>query len=86
MRGDLEKELSRIYDARSAYLHDGESMYLSTPFQQFNWDKDASLGMYVGKRKFSAKKQLPNVQFFEGLVRHCVLNYIDQLYISYHPN
>lgn len=78
-RAQLPKILGVIYDARSAYLHAGESMYLSTPFEDFNWHLDGSVGMYVGKRKFEAKQHLPNIEFFEGLVRHCILGYIDEL-------
>ncbi len=76
-RTDLNKVLSAIYDARSAYLHDGENMYLSTPFEEFDWDTDSSAGMYIGKRKFAAEKKLPYIHFFEDLVRYCILSYID---------
>lgn len=78
-RAQLPKVLSVIYDARSEFLHAGESMYLSTPFEQFKWHLDGSVGMYIGKRKFEAKQHLPNIEFFEGLVRHCILGYINKL-------
>jgi hypothetical protein len=76
-RADLGKVLRIIYDARSKYLHAGEPMFLSTPFKGGEkWDTDPILGMWVDSRRFDAVQKLPYAHFFEGLVRHCLLNYL----------
>jgi hypothetical protein len=76
-RADLEKVLRIIYNARSKYLHAGEPMFLSTPFKGGEkWDTDPILGMWVDSRRFDSAQKLPYAHFFEGLVRHCLLNYL----------
>lgn len=40
------------------------------------WDTDPRAGMIVGNRSFTASQKLPYTSFFEGLVRHCLLNYL----------
>ncbi|RJP28451.1 MAG: hypothetical protein C4527_12055 [Candidatus Omnitrophota bacterium] len=77
-RKDIPKELSKIYDARSSYLHKGEPMYLSQFMRNpRNWDKDPSLGMIVDNKRFSAKEKLPYSYWFEDIVRFCLLKYLD---------
>lgn len=76
---DLEKISKVIYTARSKYLHSGEGMYLSQPDWGGNFDVDPSVGMLVGKRHFSESEKLPNIEFFERLVRHCILARIKEL-------
>ncbi len=79
-RADLDKVLRIIYNARSKYLHAGEPMFLSTPFKGGEkWDTDPILGMWVDSRRFDAAQKLPYAHFFEGLVRHCLLNYLEEL-------
>jgi hypothetical protein len=74
---DLDKVLKIIYKARSKYLHAGEPMLLSTPFKGGEkWDTDPILGMWIDSRRFDAAQKLPYSHFFEGLVRHCLLNYL----------
>ena len=76
-RADLGKMLRIIYDARSRYLHAGVPMFLSTPVKGGEkWDTDPILGMWVDSRRFDAAQKLPYAHFFEGLVRHCLLNYL----------
>jgi hypothetical protein len=76
-RAGLDKVLRVIYNARSKYLHAGEPMFLSTPFKGGEkWDTDPILGMWVDSRRFDAVEKLPYARFFEGLVRHCLLNYL----------
>jgi gamma-glutamylcyclotransferase len=76
-RADLGEVLKRIYTARSKYLHAGEPMFLSTPFKGGEkWDTDPTAGMIVDNRSFTASQKLPHAYFFEGLVRHCLLNYL----------
>ena len=77
-RKDIPKVAGTIYDARSAYLHTGEPMYLS----QFvrnprSWDMDPGLGMMIDKKRFPASKKLPYTYWFEDLVRCCLLNYLE---------
>jgi len=75
----LPKVLRTIYDARSAYLHNGEPMYLSQPMHGGEkWDTDPSMGMIVDNKSFSASQKLPFTYFFEGLVRQCLLNFLKQ--------
>lgn len=74
--GDVSKA---VYTARSKYLHSGERMYLSTALQGTKYDTDPSSGMYIGMRKFTEKEKLPNIHFFESLVRHCILSKIEEL-------
>lgn len=76
---DLPAICAAIYKARSKYLHAGEHMYLSNNFGGDKYDTDASLGMYIGSRKFLKEEKLPHIEFFEGLIRHCILSRIDEL-------
>ena len=74
---DLGKVLNNIYHARSRYLHAGEPMYLSRPMRGGEkWDAEPSLGMIADNRKFLGSQKLPYAHFFEGLVRHSLLNYL----------
>jgi len=76
-RADLGKVLDNIYNARSRYLHAGEPMYLSRPMRGGEkWDAEPSLGMIADNRKFHRSQKLPYAHFFEGLVRHSLLNYL----------
>ena len=78
-RSGLLKVLNTIYSARSAYLHSGESMYLSMPMRMKEarkWDTDPSMGMIIDNRDFPASKKLPYAYFFESLVRHCLLSFL----------
>ena len=78
-RSALVPVLKKIYSARSEYLHNGESMYLSTPLRMKearNWDTDPSRGMMIDNRSFSASLKLPFAHFFESLVRHCLINFL----------
>ena len=76
-RADLGDVLKIIYKARSKYLHAGEPMFLSTPIEDDEkWDTDPTSGMIMDNRSFTASQKLPYAYFFEGLVRHCLLNYL----------
>jgi hypothetical protein len=75
---DIEKFLKAIYSARSGYLHEGKTMYLSRlPPHDPNWDYDPGYGQIIDQRKWPADDRLPYPHFFEGLVRHCILKYLD---------
>jgi hypothetical protein len=77
-KADLPQVLTAIYNARSAYLHAGEPMYLSMPIKGGErWDIDPTLGMTIDNREFSPRPKLPYAYFFEGLVRHCLLSYLE---------
>jgi len=76
-KSQLEGILDAIYENRSKYLHEGQSMYLSLPIRGGEkWDTDPSSGMIMDKRKFPAKMKLPYGSWFQGLVRHCLLEFI----------
>ncbi len=76
-KDELSKLLSSVYDARSAYLHNGEPMYLSSikPYGN-NWDTDPSSGMEVDQRRYMRDQKMPYPHFFHGLVRHCLLKFL----------
>lgn len=77
---DLSKTLNAIYDSRSEYLHRGETMYLSQVMRGgHKWDIDPTFGMIIDKRKFKARKKLPYGAFFQRLVRHCLIKFIEEI-------
>ncbi len=79
-RSDLDKVAGTIYDARSAYLHKGEPMFISARIRgQHTWHRDPLGEMIVGGRRFPASKKLPYPYFFHHLVRHCLLRYTRSL-------
>lgn len=74
---DLTSVLNTIYTARSAYLHTGQSMYLSQPIHgSHKWDTDPSFGMTIDNHTFHVSEKLPYASFFEGLVRHCLIVFL----------
>jgi len=76
-KNELPKVLDTIYDSRSGYLHNGETMYLSKPMKGgFKWDTDPTSGMIIDNRNFPRRKKLPYGSFFQRLVRHCLLEFI----------
>jgi hypothetical protein len=76
---DLRKRLQAIYDARSDYLHSGIPMYLSRPSAAFPaWDMEPSLGQIIDRRFFPESKKLPNAWWFDGIVRNCLLRFLDK--------
>ncbi|HZL68865.1 MAG TPA: hypothetical protein VFC29_16210 [Candidatus Limnocylindrales bacterium] len=76
-RKDLPTVLNTVYNARSRYLHAGEPMFLSMTTTKQKWDIWPMLEMIVDNRKHSAAEALPYAHFFEGLVRHCLLKYLE---------
>jgi hypothetical protein len=59
-------------------------MFLSQPFKSgAKWDTDPTSGMIVDNRAFSEGQKLPYAWFFEGLVRHCLLNYLKENSMSH---
>lgn len=77
-KSDLPKTLSIIYDARSGYLHNGEPMYLSQPMRGGQkWDIDPAIGAIIDNRRISERKKVPYTYWFEGLVRHCLLKFLE---------
>jgi len=78
-RDDLIKVVETIYSARSRYLHSGEPMYLSRPMRTVvDGDFDLSCGCMIDNRMLSVKNKLPYASWFEGLVRHCLLNFLKE--------
>ena len=75
---DLGKTLDAIYSARSKYLHAGEPMYLSLPIKgEHKWDTDPSLSMIMDRKRMPKSQKLPYTHWLERLVRHSLLNYLD---------
>jgi hypothetical protein len=74
---NLPKILGIVYTARSKYLLAGEPMFLSTPIKGGEkWDIDPVTSIIADNRSYSTSQKLPYAYFFEGLVRHCLLNYL----------
>lgn len=80
LKDDLDNVAATIYNARSAYLHNGIPMYLSTRLRgEYRWHTDPSSGMILGSRRFVKSEKLPYPYFFHRLVRHCLHNYCESL-------
>lgn len=78
-REDLPNTVKRIYKARSKFLHEGTSMYMSMPrIILVDCDYDVSQGQSIDNRQFEPNDKLPGVFFFENLVRQCLLNYLER--------
>ena len=74
---ELSKVLGTIYDSRSSYLHSGEPMYLSKPMKgNYKWDTDPFFDMIIDNRYFPGQIKLPYSQYFQRLIRHCILEFI----------
>ena len=81
-KDQLNKYAKRIYDARSAYLHNGNPMYLSQDMRGEHikyWDLDPGLGMMTDRKNFVANEKLPRARWFERIVNHCAKNFIKHL-------
>lgn len=81
-KNQLDKYAKRIYDARSAYLHNGSPMYLSQDMcgkHARYWDLDPSLGMMTDRKMFAANEKLPRTRWFERIVNYCVKNFVKDL-------
>jgi len=81
-KNQLGKYSKRIYDARSAYLHNGSPMYLSLDMRGKHaryWDLDPSLEMMTDRKKFAANEKLPRTRWFERLINYCLKNFIKHL-------
>lgn len=75
--GDYAK---RIYTARSKYLHEGRSMYLSSDMlaeESKYWDVDPALGEMNDRRKIPGDEKLPRARWFERIVNHCLKNFLN---------
>lgn len=78
-KSELESVLNTIYDARSDYLHSGRPMYISRSRHGFeDRDMDFSVGRVIDNKRFDKSKKLPVISWFEGVVRHCLLNYLER--------
>lgn len=72
---ELKEYLTRIYKARSAYLHKGTPMYISDDMDT-DWDISPAGDVMVDQRKILEKEKLPRMRWFEEITRHCLLNFI----------
>jgi hypothetical protein len=80
-KADLNKTLDAIYSSRSKYLHEGETMYLSMPMRGGDkWDTDPTFGMVIDNRQFPGDQKMPYSSFFQRLVRHCLLEFINDIH------
>lgn len=77
---NFDNTLGEIYDARSRYLHNGTPMILSTVMYNSNYDWHFSGNILLKKLPEESRKKrnlLPYEWWFEGLVRHCLKNYLE---------
>lgn len=76
-RKNLPEVLTNIYNARSNYLHNGDPMYISTPYAGFDdLDEDGAGDMIIDNKKYSADQKLPFPYFFENLIRYCLSGFL----------
>lgn len=75
---EIERLLKKVYDARSKLLHDGEPFIptISGSLYAKDGEMPIGLGLSVGEKKWDQKEFLPNLHFFERLVRHVILEFI----------
>ncbi|MBI4449994.1 hypothetical protein HY634_02965 [Candidatus Uhrbacteria bacterium] len=75
---DIAEYAKRIYGARSLYLHEARPMYLSKrmPGWEQGWHVSLDQGMAVDRKRYRAEEKLPYLNWFEGLVRHCLVRYL----------
>jgi hypothetical protein len=82
---DLEDLLKRIYDQRSATLHNGEpfppSIYRPP---MLGAEIDFSLGVYDGGRIWKQEEFIPNFHFFEKLINHVLKNFLKENQMEKH--
>ena len=81
-RNDVALFAKKIYDARSAYLHVGNPMYLSDDLTSDfakTWDLDVSMGMMVDRKEYSAKEKLPRTRWFERITNHCLKSFMGSI-------
>lgn len=76
---DLEIILKRIHEARSQYLHSGEPIHISMQLIDQPNMHILRGDRTIQNRLIPEDKILPIPSFFYRLVRHCLLNWIDNL-------
>ena len=76
---ELEKLLERIYDQRSRTIHNGEPfpIYIFNP-PIMGSEKLLGLGVIFGDKKWEEKDFIPNLHFFERLIRHVLINFLER--------
>ncbi len=73
----LPKVLSTIYNARSAYLHNGERMYISEPmYFRKECDTEPCGKMIIDNRLLPVSQKLPFTYFFERIVQQCLFSFL----------
>lgn len=76
---DLKKVLKAIYAARSKYLHMGVSMYLpAIELARADWDILPMSSTVHDQKKRLSSEALPFPHFFEKLVRHVLIGYLEK--------
>jgi hypothetical protein len=72
---DIEKYLSRIYDARSSTLHEGKP--LPPSIGDMDTERPLGLGIKVGwQKEWKEEELIPPVRAFERIVHHVLLEYL----------
>lgn len=82
LENDVIKYSNRIYDARSAYLHTGKSMFLSMDMrseESKKWDTDPCLGTSADRNTRSEEEKLPRTRWFERIVNYSLKSFIKSL-------
>ncbi len=76
---ELPDLLARIYNQRSRTLHTGEPFPPNAVGPPVIWEEiDRSLGMSAGERSWTPEEYIPHVHFFERLVNHVLISFLDK--------
>src|SRR3989338_2018434 len=73
---NFESHLKKIYQARSAYVHAGEPLHISSDSSR-DWHLDGSLGQTWDQRQWEGSP-LPRFFWFASLVRECLMKFLEE--------
>ena len=73
----LEDYLRRIYQARSAAIHEGKP-FPPTAFGEWHPEVPVGLGIQIGKKKWGEDELLPSFRAFERIVHHVLVEYLER--------
>jgi len=69
---EVEEYLARIYDARSATLHEGKPF----PPSIGNFERALGSRMCIGSKEWEEEELIPSVRAFERIVHHVLMEYL----------
>ncbi len=86
-KDNLDRYLDTIYNARSRYLHAGIPMWICEEQDYFSevgrgYDLGFAIGRISDHRHWDEFDRVPSTLFFEGLVRECLINYLNEFSVT----